>query len=235
MHGHNTNKRKLLSIFLLFITAAVIGITGATVIHKLTLENPIKTPTVTGEIEEKNEGNVKNAVFTNTGEADVFLRVAYAESWTYQPKDTDGKPAGVSILLPNKGNLNDSSNTPDSIAKPTWTGRDNDWIDGKDGWWYYKKVLPSGEKTSEFVKEVDFSNVLKAEDERYKTAEYQLHFTMEVVQCSADRKVSQDAIDKVFGEGKVTLPPNWSKDINPIPWMGKTLESGTNSPGSGSN
>ena len=227
MHGHKTNKRKLLSIFLLFAAAAVIGITGATVIHKLTLENPIKTPTVTGEIEEKNEGNVKNAVFTNTGEADVFLRVAYAESWTYQSKDANDKPCGASILLPNKGVLKSSGGQSVPIAVPNWAGRNSDWIDGKDGWWYYKKVLPSGQKTSAFVEEVDFSNVLQAEDERYKTAEYQLHFTMEVVQCSAEREVSQNAIDTVFGSGKVTLPEPWSKDINEIPWNSKTTNSGS--------
>ncbi|HIT42224.1 MAG TPA: hypothetical protein IAB60_09060, partial [Candidatus Caccovicinus merdipullorum] len=67
--------RKFFPVILLIFAMAV-GFTGATVLHSLTLENPIKTPTTDGGITEKLDNNAKKVSFTNNGEADVFLRVA---------------------------------------------------------------------------------------------------------------------------------------------------------------
>ena len=75
-------KRRLKKFFpvILMAAAMAVGVTSATVIHKLTMENPVKTPTVEGSIPEKMDP--KQAQFQNDGEADVFLRVAYSETWT---------------------------------------------------------------------------------------------------------------------------------------------------------
>ena len=75
------NLKKCLPV-LLIAAAMVVGVTGATVIHKLTMENPIKTPTVEGGIPEDLENGAKKVAFVNDGEADVFLRVAFSETWT---------------------------------------------------------------------------------------------------------------------------------------------------------
>jgi len=47
--------KKLLPMGLLLAASVAIGVTGATVLHTLKLENPIKTPTVEGEIKEEKE------------------------------------------------------------------------------------------------------------------------------------------------------------------------------------
>lgn len=219
MHRNKTGKTKLTAAFLLFAASAIIGLTGATILHQLTLQNPIKTPTVEGKITEDNNKNYKNAIFENTGEANVFLRVSFSESWTYQQ---EGKEK---IILPNEGLVNTQSDPAAKpsyeskpIAVPNWNNR-ADWVEGNDGWWYYKKVLlnkdegtrdgKTDNKTSQFVKEVNFDNVNKAKDERYKDAEYQLHFTMEVVQCSDQKQVSIDAVEALFKGKTVELSGDW--------------------------
>ena len=70
--------KKLLPMMAMFIAAVAIGVTGATVLHSLTLENPIKTPTVEGDVIEK-DLDAKKVQFVNNGEADVFVRASFSE------------------------------------------------------------------------------------------------------------------------------------------------------------
>ena len=188
--------KRLLPVLMLGVLSVMIGVTGATVLHTMQLENPIKTPPVEGKIEEDIKGNAKNAKFTNDGEADVFLRVAYTETWLA----SDGK-----TILPNR--TKDESGNMISPAVPKWnTASPWDWSkESKEGWIYYKKVLPgtvagpnANHSTGYIVTDVDFANVAKAADERYKTAKYRLHFTMEVVQASDDWDISRDAASELF-------------------------------------
>lgn len=203
-------RNKLLSIALFLVSAAVIGFTGATILHDLYMENTIKTPTVTGEITEDIHGNVKNASFKNTGTADVFLRVAYTESWSCQMDK--GTAEEKTVLLPNTGMLK-TGGSPVPMAQPVWewSGKRpeaSDWYVGNDGWLYYKHVLSPNQSTGHIVTSVDFTNVLQAEDERYREANYQLHFIMEVVQCSEQPNVSTEAVKQVFGRN-IVLNSQW--------------------------
>lgn len=75
---------KLLPIIVLISVSIAAGVTGATVIHSMQLENPIKTPVVEGGVTENLDQGAKEVSFTNNGEADVFLRVAFAQSWVAQ-------------------------------------------------------------------------------------------------------------------------------------------------------
>jgi len=199
--------RKLLPMGLLIAAAVAVGVTGATVLHTMSLDNYIKTPPVEGHIEEKIEGTCKNAYFVNDGEADVFLRVAYSESWLYKVEGKD------TIVLPNMAVKNGSTDKV-SVATPKWNLAD--WTDGGDGWLYYNKILPgsaSGKTTDErqtnklvgavnFLSADDMNNL---EDARYKDADYQLHFTMEIVQASSDQAVSKAAVKELFGRD-IELP-----------------------------
>lgn len=198
--------QRLLPPGLLLAAAVAVGVTGATVLHQMTLENLIKTPPVEGHIEEDIKNNYKNASFVNDGEADVFLRVAYTETWMYQEE-------GTTTVLPNQAEKKDGSGKV-SVAAPVWNMAN--WIDGGDGWLYYTHVLPgsaSGQpkdkcETENLVGEVKFLDadaMNRLEDDRYKGADYQLHFTMEIVQASDDQNVSEAAVKELFGRD-VSLP-----------------------------
>ncbi len=200
------DKRRWKKFFpaILMAAAMAVGVTSATVIHKLTMENPVKTPTVEGYIPETMDP--KQAQFQNDGEADVFLRVAYSETWT----DKDG------MILPNQAARKDGTLVP--VATPVW-----DW-DGwtanpDDGWYYYSQVLPGSKsgkaeaqrKTNQVVNGVNFVSFDKLADTRYQDAKYEIHFVMEIVQASDDWEVSQDAVEEMFG---LTLaePTGWQTD-----------------------
>ena len=102
---------KIMSLVFLVIAAVGIGVTGASISHRMELTNQIRTPTVSVEVREEvgsvEEGlKTKKVKFENTGNADVFLRVSYGETWTYQegeqrmilPNEPEGKEAAVKKL-----------------------------------------------------------------------------------------------------------------------------------------
>ncbi len=205
--------KRILPLLALAAASAAIGMTGATVLHNLSLENPIKTPPVEGQINEELKGHIKNTYFENTGDADVFLRVAYAETWT----TGDG-----SRTLPIMAQTTEGSKV--RAAKPQWNPAEQDnWVE-REGWLYYKYVLKAGEAvdlngdgrtvdearelgiaTYPIVTSVVFSDEDElstlVEKEAYKNGRYDLHFVMEVVQASDEAQVSKDAIAEVWGDG----------------------------------
>lgn len=212
------NLKKCLPV-LLIAAAMVVGVTGATVIHKLTMENPIKTPTVEGSIPENLENGAKEVAFVNDGEADVFLRVAFSETWT----------ANDGTILPNETKLNANENETRPVAKPNWKF-DNWDTERGDGWYYYENVLPgsrSGQTshtTGLIVDGVDFETLADIPDTRYRDAHYEIHFVMEMVQASDDWKVSRDAVQEMFGiDLGETAPANWDtgKYAVTISWSNK--------------
>ena len=50
------------------------------------------------------------------------------------------------------------------------------------------------------------------EDQRYQNAEYQFHFTMEIVQSSDDWNVSRKAVQRLFDRDISVTPDNWDGD-----------------------
>lgn len=202
---------KMLLMMLLFAVFMVVGATGATILHELRLENPIKTPTVEGSIPEDLERGAKKVSFSNDGEADVFLRVTYAETWTAK----DG------TILPNTTKDRDGKEVVP--AAPVWNTED--WYTGSaDGWYYYRKVLPGTEaakkaddrNTGLLVDGVQFltsEQFADLPDTRYKDADYQLHFTMEIVQASDDwNNVSVPAVQQMFHKDLGAEPANWANN-----------------------
>ena len=192
--------KKCLPVLAVLLVSMVIGITGATIVHNMTLTNPIKTPPVEGSILEET-GNTKETWFKNDGESPVFLRIAYSESWE------TGSGDGLRTL-PWEAVKKDGTKV--RVAIPNWVNID-DWVDGGDGWLYYKKILEPGDQTRRIVQGVkviattEFADLV--DGEAYMTGSYQLHFTMEIVQASDDWKVNKDAVGKLFGTDKegVTL------------------------------
>ena len=122
----------------------------------------------------------KEVQFKNTGTAPVFLRVSYAEFW----KDADGKV--ISGLV--DGN---------EVVNKNWTEAwQNDWFDGGDGWYYYKKVLPANEMTAKVLTSLKFDSNYA---EIFQTADYTLKFVSEAVQYSDDDSVNHRAVQANFG------------------------------------
>ncbi len=200
---------------LLAAAAAAVGITGAVVLHDMTLDNPIKTPGVTVTIREDLNRNEKKARFVNDGEADVFLRVGCAETWVYTDPVT-----GEREILPNLAR-EDAGDPASTVRVAEFTVDGNYWEhDEETGWYYYKRILPSGlrspgkNETELFVDAVTFRCLEAAQDgsggyaakpgfenaDKYAAADYQLHFTVEAVQASDEADVSADAVRELFGK-----------------------------------
>ena len=214
------NYIKLAGVTLMAVLALGIGGTGASIRHKMALKNEVRTPTVEVTTNET-MGNVRNGrkqkevSFKNEGTADVFLRIAYAETWIYSDSSAEGKEE---ILLPNRNIPGDD----DSIVAKDWQSPWKDyWFDGGDGWYYYKKVLKAGQETDEILRSVTFRS--NYDDSRYASAEYQLHFQVEAVQASDELTVSRDAVKEVFDKTiAVSDEKNWpgNKYSTTIEWEG---------------
>lgn len=206
MIKNRRNVMKMAGIALLAVLALGIGTTWATIRHEMSLTNNVKTPTVEVAIQEElgktpQDGVKKKEVsFVNNGTADVFLRIAYAEQWTYTDSTT-----GETIILPNKT----AEGNP--IATINWSGwKNSDWSDEQDGWYYYKKVVPAAGSIEKVVTNVTFPTSAYP-DARYEDADYQLHFQIEAVQASDEWAVSQAAVKEVF-EKTITVDKNeWTK------------------------
>lgn len=205
--------KKCLPVLAVLLVSMVIGITGATIVHNMTLANPIKTPPVEGSIEEV-VGSTKETWFKNNGESPVFLRIAYSESWETGSGD-------ALRTLPLEAVKKDGTKV--RVATPKWVHTKN-WVDGGDGWLYYNKILEPGDKTDLIVQGVslinndDFGNLV--DGEAYKAGSYQLHFTMEIVQASEDWAVNQDAVGKLFGTDKSGVTLN--DGIQILTWPGSS-------------
>lgn len=186
------NHIKLIGVALMAVIALGIFGTGAVIRHSMAMTNEVRTPKVDVAVEEE-IGNVwwgekqKEVSFKNTGNADVFIRVAYAESWIAKQNETE-------TTLPNQ-----SGSPAEDVATKNWTAEwssGSEWQKGSDGWYYYKKVLKAGDATRDILESVTFP--WDYTDIRYADAEYRLHFQVEAVQASDQLQVSQDAVKEVF-------------------------------------
>ena len=176
-----------------FLIVRGIGVSYAYNQHNTELDNMLRASSVAGEIienenpaEESNpfelrpgEETPKRVRFKNTGEADVFVRVSFSELWTSK----DGS------WLANDYNYTTLHWT--SMWQKAWELK-------KDGWYYYKKVLPSKAMTDEVLSAVEFAPYEELLPE-YRTGVYKLLFTMEVLQYSEEKAVNDDALEKAFG------------------------------------
>lgn len=175
------------------LIVCTLGATYAYNQHNTELENMLRASSVAGTIIENEkpvgESNQfelrpgdetsKRVKFKNTGEADVFVRVAFSETWT--------------------GNNDSWLSNDNDYAALHWTSAwQDEWELKDDGWYYYKKILPSQTMTNEVLVAVEFASYENLLPE-YKNAVYRLLFTMEVLQYSEDEAVNEGALTKVFG------------------------------------
>lgn len=198
------NMKAILPAAALAVTAAI-GTTFAWPNWNLDVTNEMKSHTTDVKIDENFTGwTQKEVSFENTGDSSVFLRISYTEYWD------DGEGKFLSNVVDGE-----------SVATKAWTEAfksangeaGTEWLDGGDGWYYYKKVLKAGEKTGKILNYVSFHKPIgeEAVDENeaayrlYNPNNYHLYFKAEVVQCSDggntlnSEEVNARATNRVFG------------------------------------
>lgn len=163
---------------LILIGAASFGAVQAWNTHTATQVNQLESRTVSATIEESfpdtkvtaGATKAKAVMVKNTGTAAAFVRVCVAEYWT---TDTEHL-LGV-----------------DEVTK-NWNTAWKDNFELRDGWYYYKKVLPAG-KSVQVLDSVKFPTSVP------NGASYHLDFQVETVQVSSDNAVNTNATKTLFG------------------------------------
>jgi len=190
-------KKAILPAAAFLVAAAAIGTTFAWQQWDLSITNNLVSHTV---VVKENENfdpkdGTKDVIFSNTGNASVFLRVSYSEYWIKGEEALpDNKNEGPHWIDTNGNTTNILSNIVDGseVAVKTWgdnwpltssPSSTDIWFKAPDGWYYYKKVLLPGKTTEEgeILKRVGFPESLPS---GYDVANYRLFFKAEVVQCS---------------------------------------------------
>ena len=177
---------RLLIVFIVSVSiiAGTIGAVYAYSSHHANLVNNLKSHLVDVAIEEefddlsviRGEEMTKVVRFSNEGSSAVFLRVAYSEHWWNR--------LGVAEWL---------QDTVPGYATLNWTSDwRNDWEYHK-GWYYYKKVLPSGDVTEDVLASVTFSSSVPPQ-----YTNYELSFIVEALQVSDEIAVNTLASQTVF-------------------------------------
>lgn len=176
------NKKYLIYIFVL-IFIAILGISFAFYSSNDTFVNEFKSMTYDVKIEEEfnNDWGTKKVFFSNEDQTNtpVVLRINYNESWT---KDSNG----ILLVLSNEI---DGTN----VVTKTWTNVFlNDFEQGEDGWYYYKKVLNAGDRI-QVLESIALNNEL-TDGLLYQYYDYELDFNYEAIQASSN------AITEIWGK-----------------------------------
>ena len=194
------SKKWLLSS-LVIVALIVSGATYAYNQHLTRLDNFLNAEQVSAEIIENglevgevaslnmNLGGetLKEVRFRNTGSTGVFVRVSFAETWTSREQWLSSDNDYVEL---------------------NWTNAwEDEWEEGEDGWYYYKKVLLTETETNEVLSSVTFKDYPEVPLD-YINANYQLFFSMEVVQYSEETAVNDDALRDVFRRSATVIDGN---------------------------
>ena len=128
--------------------------------------NRFKTMTYKVDVEEEfnNEFGTKKVYFVNkeATNVSVVLRFNYNEVWKN----------GTEIV----SNVVNGNN----VVNKNWTTAfQNDFIQGNDGWYYYKKVLNAGER-------VQVLESIALNNNSYSNYDYDLSFNYEAIQANKD-------------------------------------------------
>ena len=134
----------LLAVSLVLILSAAIGGTVAYLIDQTgSITNtftPVKvTPEVTEDFDHKVKNNVK---ITNDGDIPAYIRVKVVVTWK------NGNDVYGAAPVENKDY--------------TWQIPGIGWVKGKDGFYYYTKPVPAGEKTSILLTDCKLKDDVKA-------------------------------------------------------------------------
>jgi alternate signal-mediated exported protein, CPF_0494 family len=101
----------------------------------------------------------KTVHIENTGEQDIIIRVKMDEKWvrkgmTTPYKELTASSDGAVYVTGQESNNDGLTENDNSVVIKNFSGSEN-WIDGGDGWFYYKTNLPKGEMTDSWLNSVE--------------------------------------------------------------------------------
>lgn len=153
MAGKHVESRKRIKLSTVLVIAAALALVtaiGGTMAwlttHSEGLTNTFTPATVSGNILEGEngytfDGNTKESVrIENTSDVPVYVRVALVPTWVMKENDKY-----VPVAEPVTG-------TDVSIDGVNWDNfkpTDSNWVQGNDGYYYYKKPLAAANKTDD--------------------------------------------------------------------------------------
>lgn len=179
-------KKKPLFFLLLLLALGIVGTTFAYYYTEIVIPNQFRAMTYNVTIEEEfnNTWGTKKVSFVNNEETNtpVVLRINYNELWRKEVN-------GVKLSLDN--NVNGTN----VVTKNWTTAFTNDFIDGGDGWYYYKKTL-AAEASVQVLDSIALNESLISTSpyyNDYKSYTYELDFNFEAIQASSS------AISEIWG------------------------------------
>lgn len=180
-------KKKPLFFLLLLLALGIVGTTFAYYYTEIAIPNQFRAMTYNVTIEEEfnNTWGTKKVSFVNNEETNtpVVLRINYNELWRKEVN-------GVKLSLDN--NVNGTN----VVTKNWTTAFTNDFIDGGDGWYYYKKTL-AAEASVQVLDSIALNESLISTSpyyDDYKSYTYELDFNFEAIQASSS------AISEIWGK-----------------------------------
>ena len=169
------NKRKkLIPVVAVMMAVAIIAGSLAYWNQVHTIENPFNTGKKYGSsiIEDftpdddwQPGANVNKAVrVANTGDQDIIIRVKMDEKWvrkgdTTPYKEFKAEPDGAVYEIGQVSQTDGLTEADKSVVIKHFSDSVN-WVDGKDGWFYYKTNLKEGGTTDEWLESVELLNDL---------------------------------------------------------------------------
>ena len=180
-------KKKPLIFLLALIAIGVVGTTFAYYYTEVSFPNQFRTMTYNVTIEEEfnDTWGTKKVSFVNKEETNtpVVLRINYNELWRKEV-------SGVKLSLDNNVN-------GENVVTKNWTSTfTSDFIDGGDGWYYYKKTL-NAEESVQVLNSISLKEDLISTSpyyNDYKSYTYELDFNFEAIQASSS------AISEIWGK-----------------------------------
>lgn len=180
-------KKKPLIFLLMLCLLGIVGTTFAYYYTEIAIPNQFKAMTYNVTIEEEfnDTWGTKKVSFVNNEETNtpVVLRINYNELWRKEVN-------GVKLSLDN--NVNGTN----VVTKNWTTAFTNDFVDGGDGWYYYKKTL-NAEESVQVLNSISLNESLISTSpyyNDYKTYTYELDFNFEAIQANSS------AISEIWGK-----------------------------------
>lgn len=197
MKKYKINKKPLIFLLILLVVG-VIGGTFAYYYSEVVIPNQFRAMTYNITIEEEfnNTWGTKKVSFVNKEDTNtpVVLRINYNEMWRKE------------IDIYTKVSLDNNVNGVNVVSKNWTTDFTNNFIDGGDGWFYYKKILNAKESV-QVLESIELNEDLISTSpyyDDYKSFDYELDFNFEAIQASSDAIFDIWGIETTISGGNVT-------------------------------
>ncbi len=203
----NQEIKPLYFLIFLFLIFVIVGLTYAYLSTQGNFANKFKTSAYDIELSEEfnNDWGTKKVNILNKDTTPVVLRVNFNELWLERTYDTgiiineNQTIENQAIINSNSGNcrirlFGDEANKTtlsniingEEVVTKNWTMTWNDFIKGKDGWYYYNKILDSN-SSIQILESISLRNDLISSSncyEDYNNYEYELSFNYEAIQAN---------------------------------------------------